>query len=188
MLHSEPQIKYESPYSAEPPQYDPNASALKRRYSETVHNGLESDEKRRRIEPEQSFNVDDMDFAAMIAQAAATAAQETGAGMPDYSQQHHDPMQAHHSFSGSVQNHQPMPQQPDYTRQSQRPEASSIGFSNDPHLYMRICSLPILESLVSDGYGWVATISNSSTVDTASRNTRTRPILRNHQHCHKARN
>jgi len=135
---AEPQIKYESPYSAEPPQYDPNQSPLKRRYSETVHNAQESDEKRQRIEVEQSF-ADDMDFAAMIAQAAATAAREVTAAVPNFS--NHDPV---HPVEDSFQTHE----EPDYS--AAQSAGISSGFSSDPHLYMRILSLPILESLVSD--------------------------------------
>lgn len=149
-MSTEPQIKYESPYSAEPPPYNPDPNALKRRYSETVANGLDSEEKRQRVEEHQSFN-DDLDFAAMIASAsaAAVATQDPAPVHHEYQQQHtHDAT----NYGAPVQNHQPH-QQPEYNNQlqpqQQAPSPPSTGFSSDPHLYMRICSLPILESLVS---------------------------------------
>lgn len=146
-MSTEPQIKYESPYSSEPPPYNPDPNALKRRYSETVNNGLDSEEKRQRVEEHQSFN-DDLDFAAMIASAAAAATQDPAPVHHEYQQQHpHDAG----NYGASVQHHQPH-QQPEYNSQLQPQQQASppasIGFSSDPHLYMRICSLPILESLV----------------------------------------
>jgi hypothetical protein len=147
---------------------------LKRRYSETVNNAQESDEKRQRIEVDNSFS-DDLDFAAMIAQAAATATQEINGTNVDYTatqtgttvedpfqtqQQHYQPQPIQHQpqqqqaqpqsqiqtqpLQQQQQQHQPF-QQPIY---APPPETASSGFSADPHLYMRICSLPILESLV----------------------------------------
>ena len=151
-MSTEPQIKYESPYSSEPPPYNPDPNALKRRYSETVNNGLDSEEKRQRVEDHQSFN-DDLDFAAMIASAAAAATQEPA---PVHHEYQHQQQQTHDAgnnpYGAPVQNHPPH-QQPDYNSQlqpqQQAPPPANIGFSSDPHLYMRICSLPILESLVS---------------------------------------
>jgi protein TBF1 len=147
-LRPEPQIKYESPYSAEPPQYDPNHSPLKRRFSETTRHAPASDEKRQRIEVEQPPPLplgDDMDFAAMIAQAAAAASQEAPAPGP--------------ATSSGYAPQEPLPSVEEgfQARQEQefggvRESAATIssGFSADPHLYMRILSLPILESLVGD--------------------------------------
>lgn len=145
-MSTEPQIKYESPYSSEPPPYNPDPNALKRRYSETVNNGLDSEEKRQRVDAEHQSFADDLDFAAMIASAAAAATQEGPAPVHDYQQHTHDAG----NFGAPVQNHQPH-QQPEYNNHLQpqpQPQQASIGFSSDPHLYMRICSLPILESLV----------------------------------------
>jgi hypothetical protein len=174
-FHTEPPIKYESPYSSEPPKYDSNGTPLKRRYSETVNNAQESDEKRQRIEVDNSFS-DDLDFAAMIAQAAATATQEINGTNVDYTATQtgttvEDPFQSQqqHYQPQPIQQHQPQQQQaqpqsqiqtqPLQQQQQQHqpfqqpiyappPETASSGFSADPHLYMRICSLPILESLV----------------------------------------
>lgn len=102
-----------------------------------MHSALESDEKRQRIDVDQAF-ADDMDFAAMIAAAAATAAQEVAGAVPEYAG--HEPV--HHSVEEAFQARK----EPDY-RQVQPADISS-GFSSDPQLYMRILSLPILESLV----------------------------------------
>lgn len=88
-----------------------------------------------------------MDFAAMIAAAAATASEE--AGPPAPSQQQHQHQQ--HSFAPQ----EPLPSVEGYQGGQEGfggGEAAaeiSNGFSADPHLYMRILSLPILESLVS---------------------------------------
>lgn len=94
-----------------------------------------------------------MDFAAMIAAAAATASEEAGPPPPAPPQQHHQ--QQHQQ----MQQHSYAPQEPLPSVEGYQSavgefgggEAAaeiSNGFSADPHLYMRILSLPILESLV----------------------------------------
>jgi hypothetical protein len=126
---------------------------LKRRYSETANGGVESDEKRARIEVDQqqpqpqptqgqTQSHDDFDFDAIIAQAAANAAQEVSNTLGnDYSNSN-----AHTGQSLQDSYHQS--QSVDYGS-VQQPSAPSSGYTSDPHLYMRILSLPILESLVS---------------------------------------
>ena len=194
-MSTEPQIKYESPYSSEPPPYIPqDPNALKRRYSETVNNGLDSGDKRQRMDseqqPEHPAYHDDLDFGAMIAAATAAATQDAPAQVQDYQQHNHDQGQ----YGAPMQNHQGHQQQPDYNHQLQQqpqpqPHPTTIGFSSDPHLYMRICSLPILESLVC----YISPTMEDpqltilSTVHTNTSHPRPRPILRNHQDRHTAR-
>ncbi|OBT73647.1 hypothetical protein VF21_07350 [Pseudogymnoascus sp. 05NY08] len=143
----QPQIKYESPYSADPPPYDPHQhSPLKRRFSPSTPHAPASDEKRQRIEVPSppALGGDDMDFAAMIAAAAATASEEAGPAPPQQQQMQHQ----QHSFAPQ----EPLPSVEGYQSGEfggSREAAAEIsnGFSADPHLYMRILSLPILESL-----------------------------------------
>ncbi|OBT98169.2 TTAGGG repeat binding factor [Pseudogymnoascus verrucosus] len=145
----QPQIKYESPYSADPPPYDPHQhSPLKRRFSPSTPHAPASDEKRQRIEVSPpALGGDDMDFAAMIAAAAATASEEAGPAPPQ--QQHQMQQHQQHSFAPQ----EPLPSVEGYQAGQEfggsREAAAEIsnGFSADPHLYMRILSLPILESL-----------------------------------------
>lgn len=93
-----------------------------------------------------------MDFAAMIAAAAATASEEAGPPAPPPQQQQQQEVQHQH------QQHSFAPQEPLPSVEGYQGEGFggggevaaeiSNGFSADPHLYMRILSLPILESLV----------------------------------------
>lgn len=98
-----------------------------------------------------------MDFAAMIAAAAATASEEAGAPMPGPSPSQHQHQQQMHQQHQSFAPQEPLPSVEGYQGGGGYQEAGeaaaeiSSGFSADPHLYMRILSLPILESLVS-GY------------------------------------
>ncbi|OBT62835.1 hypothetical protein VE03_07578 [Pseudogymnoascus sp. 23342-1-I1] len=153
-IEQQPQIKYESPYSADPPPYDPHQhSPLKRRYSPSAP---ASDEKRQRIEvaPPASppaLGGDDMDFAAMIAAAAATASEEAGPPAPMQQQQHQVQHHQQHSYASqeplpSVEGYQTAATQ-EFGGGAEAAAEISNGFSADPHLYMRILSLPILESL-----------------------------------------
>lgn len=95
-----------------------------------------------------------MDFAAMIAAAAATASEEAGppppAPPPQQHQQHQQMQQQQHSYAPQ----EPLPSVEGYQSAAgefgggEAAAEISNGFSADPHFYMRILSLPILESLV----------------------------------------
>jgi hypothetical protein len=133
--------KYESPYANDPPQFDAPPSPLKRRASQDVF--MEGDEKRQRIEIEEQLGNDDL--ARIIAQATATATQSIADSTnmdlfnPSIEQMAQDfANQAAESFN----------EQPPEPPVEQPVTEMSPGFSSDPHLYMRILSLPILESLV----------------------------------------
>lgn len=161
---SEVATKYESPYSTDPaPQFDAPVSPLKRRASSV--DLLESDEKRQRIETNHlggektEEKIEEYDFDAIIAAAAADAARDVEQQSQNLIQeQNHD----NHGLDNIFQqhtDHQPIQQiSQDWSQhvvpQSQLQEApvaeSTPGFSSDPHLYMRILSLPILESLVRE--------------------------------------
>jgi hypothetical protein len=133
----EPGIKYESPYSTTSPVHDTQQTNLKRRVSDVANDVQEGDEKRQRIEiPEAN---DELDLASIIAQATATA-EKTFA---DSALQNGRPANPGANGQGAL------------TSFSQRERSvecstgSTNGFSSDPQLYMRILSLPMLESLVS---------------------------------------
>lgn len=93
-----------------------------------------------------------MDFAAMIAAAAATASEE--AGPPPPAPQHQHQQQHQHMQQHSYAPQEPLPSVEGYQSaagefgEGEAAAEISNGFSADPHLYMRILSLPILESLV----------------------------------------
>jgi hypothetical protein len=132
-------IKRESPYSSETivsqALISPQSPTLKRRRSDQSQG---SGEKRQRVDfgssatgPQEALLSDG--FAAMLAQATGAVMQQhasDGNGLHVSQEQHGE--------SGSVvsQNEQ------------NGNEGHSSRFTSDPHLYMRILSLPILESLV----------------------------------------
>lgn len=153
--------KYESPYAnGSTPQFDAPVSPLKRRASQD--NLIEGDEKRQRIETNSigggEVGGEEINFDEIIAQAAASATQAI-----ENQNQNQNQDQDHSSLDNIFRQHmehqpleQPLEQiSQDYSQHT--PQAytepapvveSTPGFSSDPHLYMRILSLPILESLV----------------------------------------
>jgi hypothetical protein len=126
IIASEPVIKYESPYGV---------TSLKRRHSDMGDETLESDLKRQRVE-EGPLHIDDYDLDSMVAQAAASAVQsfETLANCS----QANRPEAASHDQIANCK---------DTGYNAVHSAEFSTRFSSDPHLYMRILSLPILESL-----------------------------------------
>lgn len=92
----------------------------------------ENDEKRQRIEVPAVD--DELDLASIIAQATATAEKTfTDASARDTITQS--------SVAGQAVN--------ENGTEAQQTTGPTKGFSSDPQLYMRILSLPMLESLVS---------------------------------------
>ena len=147
--------KYESPYATEPvPQFDAPVSPLKRRASQDER--IEGDEKRQRIETTSIPGAEELNFDEIIAQAAATATRDIENQTQNQNQnQDQDNSSLDNIFQQHIE-HQPLEQiaqdfsqhtPQTYTEQAPVLE-STPGFSSDPHLYMRILSLPILESLV----------------------------------------
>jgi protein TBF1 len=133
----EPTIKYESPYSSASPVYDGQSPSLKRRLSDMATEAKDNDEKRQRIEV--PADNDELDLAGIIAQATATAEKTfTDATLRDATYLKPDST-IHASITGQADNGIDAQQTPGLTS----------GFSSDPQLYMRILSLPMLESLVS---------------------------------------
>ncbi|KAH8803279.1 telomere repeat binding factor-domain-containing protein [Xylogone sp. PMI_703] len=122
-------LKYESPYMTESAADNSLESPLKRRLS-TEFQG-EAGEKRQRIETTK----DDLDLAALIAQATASATQQF---VESTATQENDNQQYHGLSSDLFVDNAP---------EQKETLAHNSGFSSDPHLYMRILSLPILESL-----------------------------------------
>jgi hypothetical protein len=105
---------------------------LKRRHSNTGDNA----EKRQRIGPSSSGITDEM--AAIIAQATASATKAFAPASENSSYRQSNPAHTHPSTA--------------YQTPS-REQRNGLGthdhyYTSDPHLYMRILSLPILESLV----------------------------------------
>jgi protein TBF1 len=132
----EPVVKYESPYS-NTSQHDSQAPPLKRRYSDIGNEARESDQKRQRVEVE-TLHMDDYDFDNIVAQAAASAVQSF-AGPTNYVQADRSQLASQDQYASRTDNaHSP-----------RHLAQFSSRFSSDPHLYMRILSLPILESLAS---------------------------------------
>jgi hypothetical protein len=132
-------IKHESPYSSETvasqAPISPQSPSLKRRRSDQSQ---DLGEKRQRVESGSSAtgapqgSISD-GFAAMLAQA-------TGAVM----QQHAPYGNGLHAGQEQSEEQSPLVSQ----NEQNGHEGHSSRFTSDPHLYMRILSLPILESLV----------------------------------------
>ncbi len=140
MFSIEGKVKYESPYSMDPPRWNSQSPSLKRRFSEAVDASGDGDEKRQRISVDSADLDDDFDIGKIAEAAAAAAVQqlsnpstETTFGI--------DGAQARTSSISPVA---------DTLSVSASNADINGGLSSDPHLYMRILSLPILESLVSD--------------------------------------
>ena len=122
-------IKYESPYPADPIlQSSPQSPPLKRRLSEEPD---EMGEKRQRVDsgPANLATPDD-DMAAILAQATAAAAQ----GIEDAAEQ--------------AEEEEAEDEPGLFMDQDETKEEQPALFLSDPHLSMRILSLPVLESLV----------------------------------------
>ena len=133
----EPTIKYESPYSSASPVYDGQSPSLKRRLSDMATEVRDNDGKRQRIEV--PADNDELDLASIIAQATATAEKTfTDATMRDAAY-----LKPHSNIDASITG------QADDGNNTQQTLSPTSGFSSDPQLYMRILSLPMLESLVS---------------------------------------
>ncbi|KAE9380288.1 hypothetical protein N431DRAFT_432577 [Stipitochalara longipes BDJ] len=133
---SDPRIKQEPLYnsmeSASPATMPSESPSLKRRRSDESQ---DLGEKRQRVEPvssmdRQAGNLISEEFQAALAKAA-------GATM----QQHAPSSSALHLYEEGGSHHVAAPQE--HTEH----EDQNSGFTSDPHLYMRILSLPILESL-----------------------------------------
>lgn len=133
-------IKYESPYGAEPTADNQLESPLKRRLSTEFHE--DPGEKRQRIETAK----DDLDLAALIAQATASATQQF---QVESTAQHESENQQYHNAPVDIVANNNV--------QQQENNINAGTFSSDPHLYMRILSLPILESLVRTMYRGLST-------------------------------
>jgi hypothetical protein len=119
-------IKYESPYPAD--SVSPQSPALKRRLSEEPD---EMGEKRQRVDSgPNNMAIPDDDMAAILAQATAAATQgiEEAAEQAQEDEEEDEP-------SLFVDHNETKEEQPTL-------------FLSDPHLSMRILSLPVLESLV----------------------------------------
>lgn len=129
-------IKYESPYSTTAPTYDAQQTNLKRRASDVANGTQEGDEKRQRIEAPAAN--DELDLASIIAQATATAEKTfTDSTL-------RDGQPANPGIIGEGE----LTCVREYDHCIEGLKGSTNGFSSDPQLYMRILSLPMLESLV----------------------------------------
>lgn len=110
---------------------------MKRRHSQVADESGDGSEKRQRIEG--SLASDKFDLASIIAQATATAEQSfTDATM-----------RAASATELHTTGQAPYPLQLDNGHAQGHTAGLTSGFSTDPQLYMRILSLPMLESLVS---------------------------------------
>lgn len=101
----------------------PQSQTLKRTRSD--EDLLEDAPKRQRVEPPAGRSLPNDEFARLLAQATANTNEQIERDRPE----------TDHFPSTSVPN---------------EGAKFQTGFANDPYLYMRILSLPILESLVSD--------------------------------------
>jgi hypothetical protein len=121
-------IKYESPYPADSmPQSSPQSPALKRRLSEEPD---EMGEKRQRVDSgPANLAMPDDDMAAILAQATAAATQ----GIEEAAEQAQEEAEDEPGL---------------FIDQDETKEEQPALFLSDPHLSMRILSLPVLESLV----------------------------------------
>lgn len=106
-------------------------------------------EKRQRVDPGPSANT--ATSHSLIVNFDDMLAQATGAVM-----------QQHAPSSNQLQSYQEPPGTscPVVQHEHTEPEVQSSGFMSDPHLYMRILSLPILESLVGRAHSGIPNVSN----------------------------
>ena len=123
-IYADLNLKYESPYNASLNGSPLQSPALKRtRSEEDLH---EDPSKRQRIEPPAARNLPNEEFARLLAQATANTNEQIERDRPE----------------------------PEYFGRQNAPDEGAkfqSGLANDPYLYMRILSLPILESLVRIG-------------------------------------
>jgi hypothetical protein len=138
-LTTDPPIKEEPSYSSgtglSHPLMTPESPSLKRRRSD---GSQDMGEKRQRVDSGSSANKPAGDlpgggFNTMLAQVEGAVMQQYA---PSGIELAYGPHQAGQSCSLAAQN------------EHTEPQSQSNGFMSDPHLYMRILSLPILESLV----------------------------------------
>lgn len=129
-LFSDVAIKYESPYPSDsPPKFSPQSPVLKRRHSAEPD---EMGEKRQRVDAgPTNAGIPDDDMAAILAQATAAATQGIEEAMG----------QAQEDDEPSL-----------LLGQDEVKEEQPALFLSDPHLSMRILSLPVLESLVRNSH------------------------------------
>ena len=123
-------IKYESPYASDSiPQFSPQSPVLKRRHSEEPD---EMGEKRQRVDAgPTNAGIPDDDMAVILAQATAAATQGIEEAME----------QAQEDDEPSL-----------FLDRDETKEELPTLFLSDPHLSMRILSLPVLESLVRNSH------------------------------------
>ncbi|KAF4633020.1 hypothetical protein G7Y89_g5099 [Cudoniella acicularis] len=123
-------IKYESPYYAEQAQmFTPQPQTPSHKRQRSGSDSQDAAEKRQRVEPPSS---DADDFAAILARTTASVTQQLGQSANIQTQHASPPQQSHFQ-----------------SRNEQMGGAGlTSGFTSDPNLYMRILSLPILESLI----------------------------------------
>ena len=121
-------IKYESPYPTDSvAQFSPQSPTLKRRLSEDPD---EMGEKRQRVDYGRvNLTMPDDDMAAILARATAAATQGIEEAA-EQAQEEDDDERAQSADQDEIKEEQP------------------TLFLSDPHLSMRILSLPMLESLV----------------------------------------
>lgn len=116
------------------------------------------DAKRQKIEVASQMPVQappaalsiDADFAAMLAKAAEATDRAIAAQYAkSTAAQRHQPEPQINPYQQEIKPMQSNGYQPDILPQQSSMDLGS-KFANDPYLYMRILSLPILESLVSE--------------------------------------
>lgn len=145
-ISTDSNVKYESPYHAAsaPTSMSPQSQTLKRTRSDE---DLQEDvSKRQRVEPPVGRNLPNDEFARLLAQATANTHEQIERGRPetDYCDGQSVPKEG-----AKFQN----------------------GFADDPYLYMRILSLPILESLVINVYKFYYTYEGHIRLLTYSQST-----------------
>jgi hypothetical protein len=170
-------IKYESPYHAESianfPSQSPQSPTLKRGRSEEDMG--DSGLKRQRIDSlssnaplaTPSKALANEEFARLLAQATASTTQQI------------------EQSANIGQKRQPETNVSVNQNEPDRSERLGSGFANDPYLYMRILSLPILESLViSCSWNDLNSGANTLKVYTDPVDIGTRPLFRDDQDHH----
>ena len=141
-------IKYESPYSTDPiPDNSPQSSPLKRQRSSEILE--DTAEKRQRIDCTAPMTPL-ADFAAILAQATASVTEHYAASSSVglVSQSLETSIQQYSASANTAPVQGNALGSVNQDNSDGHVAGTSSDFSSDPHLYMRILSLPILESLV----------------------------------------